>query len=79
VGVARKILAVGENGSARYDATLEPHLHVRCQSTGRVADVPEDLSQMILQHLPTEQLAAIEQKLGFNIHDIQIELIGEFE
>lgn len=76
-GLVQKLPGAGENGSARYDAVRENHLHLRCQKTGAVADVPGDLSQTILKHIPASQLAALEEKLGFKISQVQIELIGE--
>lgn len=65
------------NGSARFDATVDDHLHVRDTRTGAVADVPDDLSKAVLDHLPQHVLRQIEQHLGFTIQQVHIELIGE--
>jgi Fe2+ or Zn2+ uptake regulation protein len=76
-GLAQKL--VGKGGSARYDATVSNHLHVRDQSTGTVADVPEDLSREVLKHIPAAVMQQLESKLGFKIQQVQIELVGRFE
>lgn len=78
-GIVRKIPGSGENGSARYDATTEPHMHACDEVTGRVVDVPDELGRRVFDQISKEQLAAIEQHLGFRIRDIRIELVGEFD
>lgn len=77
-GIAHKLPGAGDNGSARYDAVRGNHLHLRCQRSGAVADVPDDLSQRILDHLPPEVLADVAEKLGFEINQIHIELVGHY-
>jgi Fur family peroxide stress response transcriptional regulator len=77
-GIAHKLPGAGENGSARYDAARDNHLHLRCRQTGTVTDVPDDLGQQILEQLPVETLAALEDKLGFKVDQVQIELVGRF-
>lgn len=76
-GLVQKLPGAGENGSARYDAVRENHLHLRCQKTGAVEDVPEALSRQILKQIPAARLAELEKRLGFKITQVQIELIGE--
>jgi Fe2+ or Zn2+ uptake regulation protein len=76
-GLAQKL--PGTNGSARYDASMENHLYLRCEKTGRVADVPDDLSQKLLAHIPDKTLSEIEGILGFKINQVQIELVGQYE
>lgn len=77
-GLAHKLAGAGENGSARYDAVRGNHLHMRCEETGTVADVPDDLGQQILHHIPPRVLAELESKLGFKVSQVQIELIGRY-
>lgn len=77
-GIVRKLPGVGENGSARYDAITDPHVHACDTSTGRVVDVPESLSKRITDHILKDELAAIEKKLGFRVKDVRIKLLGEF-
>ena len=78
-GLAQKLAGTGSNGSARYDATVDNHLHMCCTRTGSVADVPDELSEQILQHLPADKLHEIEEKFGFKIEQVQIELIGRYD
>ena len=78
-GLVQKLPGVGANGSARYDATRDDHLHVRCQRSGTVADVPADLSDRIIEHIPQNLLQELESRLGFRISQVQLELVGEYE
>ena len=78
-GLIIKLPDAGSNGSARYDAHREPHTHLRCRCTGRVADAPDDISQLILDHLPPEVLETIRKRTGFEVDEVQIELVGKFE
>ena len=78
-GIAQRLPAAGGNGSARYDALRDNHLHLRCQKTGQVADVPDQLGDKILRHIPRETLAELEEELGFEISQVQIELIGRYQ
>ncbi|MEM6551795.1 MAG: Fur family transcriptional regulator [Planctomycetota bacterium] len=77
-GLVHKLPSNNPNGSARYDADCHHHLHVRCAETGRVADIPEDLSRQLLDMLPDARLAELEDRLGFTIDQVQIELLGRF-
>ena len=78
-GLIAKLADAGHNGSARFDAHREPHTHLRDRCTGVVADAPDDISQLILQHLPTEVLETIRQRTGFTVDEVQIELVGKFD
>ena len=78
VGLAQKLPGAGTNGSARFDAIRENHLHLRDQKTGDVADVPAQMSRDVLDRIPPHVLAELEDHLGFRISQVQIELIGEY-
>ena len=77
VGLAQKLAGAGVNGSARYDAGEDNHPHVRCQRTGKVVDVPADISEQILSAIPDEILERVEKLTGIKINQVQVELIGE--
>jgi Fur family peroxide stress response transcriptional regulator len=79
VGLAQKLPGVAANGSARFDAICENHLHLRDQQTGEIADVPHELGQQILDRIPEKTLRQLEQQLGFKISQLQIELVGRRE
>ncbi|MCC7205281.1 MAG: transcriptional repressor [Phycisphaeraceae bacterium] len=83
VGLAMRIASTSNGkrgtGSARYDATVDNHLHLRCQQTGAVIDVPDELSQRLLDRIPSELLAELEAKLGFKVEQVQIEFVGCFD
>ena len=69
----------GKGAPARYDATIHNHLHTRSENTGSVRDIPEQLSQQVLNEIPQNVLKRIETHLGFKIRHVQIELVGEYE
>lgn len=57
------------DGSARYDAKMEPHYHARCVSCGDVSDVPGTLTD--------EDLHLLSQGLdGFSVLGYRLELTG---
>lgn len=78
-GLAHKLASCGENGSTRYDATQHQHLHLRCCKSGQIVDAPDDLCQLLLDHLPDELLKEVEKRAGFKISKVQIDLVGEFQ
>ena len=68
----------GNGASARYDVTVDNHLHTRCKKTGGVRDVPNPLSCKLLDQLPQPIFEQIEADLGFKIRQVQVELVGEY-
>ncbi len=78
-GLAYKLAGCGENGSTRYDVASDDHMHLRCRKTGMINDVPDDLGKTFLEHLPDELLKEVEQRLGFKVCKVQVDLIGEFD
>lgn len=68
----------GKGSCSRYDATTHSHLHVRDASTGEVVDAPANLSKTLLANLPQEVLDQIQKQLGFEVDQVQIELVGRF-
>lgn len=77
-GLAYKISGCGGNGSTRYDAAGDDHLHLRCRKTGHVTDVPEDIGKRILEHIPAELLEELQNRTGFKVNKVQLDLVGEF-
>jgi Fe2+ or Zn2+ uptake regulation protein len=78
-GLAYKIAGCGDNGSTRYDAGGEDHMHLHCQKTGKITDAPEDLGKRILEHIPQELIDELGQQIGFTVKKVQLDLVGEFE
>lgn len=74
-GLAQKLS--GNGGSVRYDALVHNHLHIHCEKSGAIHDVPDELGQKILNAIPQNLLSAIESEMGFKINQVKIELIGE--
>lgn len=77
VGLAQKLPCPG--GPARYDASTDNHLHLRCQESGEIHDLPESLGDRLIRALPKDVLAQVERELGFHIADVRIELVGKFD
>lgn len=78
-GLAHKLASCGENGSTRYDIIGNDHLHLRCCKSGKIADAPDDLGKRFLDQFPDDLLKEVEQRLGFTITRVQIDLVGEFK
>jgi Fur family peroxide stress response transcriptional regulator len=66
-GLASKLTY--SDGSARYDARMDPHHHARCVSCGDVADISGHLDESDLQVL-TQDLQ------GFSVLGYRLELTG---
>ncbi len=75
-GLAQRVF--GNGGSSRYDTTVHDHLHLRCERTGDLCDVPQHIGQQLLDRIPPDVIQQIESKLGFKVRHVQIELIGEY-
>ena len=76
-GLAQRIM--GDHGSSRYDTTEREHLHLRCERSGTVHDVPDPIGRRLLDAIPPSVINDIETKLGFKVHHIQIELVGQMQ
>ena len=74
-GLAKKLPT--EGASSRYEAAMHNHLHLRDSRTGRVLDVPDDLSEAILKQLPRNAMRTLQKRMRFNVRQIKIEFVGE--
>lgn len=75
-GLCRKLPSAGGNGASRYDADIEPHIHVTL-ADGRIVDVPPSLSQRLLERIGVNELAELESELGLRITGVDLKLTGE--
>lgn len=73
-GLARR-LPTG-NGSCRFDANTDEHLHVRFLDTSEILDVPDELSNKILGCLRNSLLEQVKKQLGVEIESISIQLLA---
>jgi Fur family peroxide stress response transcriptional regulator len=73
-GLASK-LAYGDD-SARYDANVSDHPHMRDLATGRVLDVPADLADKVHPVLPRAAIDELLQRTGFRVTGLRVELLG---
>ncbi|MFI4855506.1 MAG: Fur family transcriptional regulator [Phycisphaerales bacterium JB065] len=76
-GLCQKIVPpTGCAAAARYDADLEEHLHV-ITPDGRLLDVPEPIGRQILDRIPAEDVARLEQEMGVKISRIAFQVFAE--
>lgn len=74
-GLARRVGQRSRgSGACRYDADLEPHLHL-VRGDGRVVDVPEHLGRSLMARLDPELLQDIADSAG--VRGIRLELVEE--
>lgn len=66
----------GVSGGARYDATLDDHIHL-VTDDGEIMDVAPDLAREILDSVPDAALRRIERRLGVRIGGVSIQLLGD--
>lgn len=64
------------NGSCRFDANTDPHLHISFRDSDTIVDVPTDLSRRLLDRVPADVLSDIERTLGIEIESLNIELVA---
>lgn len=74
-GLVHRIPARDGKGPSRYDADVSSHAHLVTQD-GRVADLPAELHEQLMQRLPPEFLAELEPRLGVPIDRVSIQLIA---
>lgn len=71
-GLVHRILCAG---GARYDANIGDHLHLTMPD-GRVVDVPHEVSDELLAHLPEDMVGRLSDRLGVPIHRLAIQLVA---
>ena len=74
VGLCRRLATT--NGCCRYDANVSDHMHIRLSDTGEIADVPDDLSQVLLDSVPANVLNEIERRLGVQIEGLNVQILA---
>ena len=78
-GLAQRLTGGKPDGNglnARYDATVDNHIHLRDRETGEVTDAPEAISRKLLAQIPQDVLDRLETETGFRVEDVQIEIVG---
>ncbi len=79
-GLCRRLSNPHEGAGApcRFDADTREHVHL-IHSDGSVKDLPDDLGRRLLESLPPEALAEVEERLGVSIDRLAINLIADSE
>ncbi len=75
---ANLVCRTRENGTVQlaYEAARDPHLHVVDEESGAVLDVSDELSKRLMAAIPGDVVEAIEAELGYEIHEIALQLHG---
>lgn len=78
-GLCRRLATPQTQGNSsspahRFDADMSEHTHL-VTLDGQVHDLPEDLSEEILGHLPPALLARIEERMGVRLGRMSVEFI----
>jgi Fe2+ or Zn2+ uptake regulation protein len=73
-GLARRLNTA--SGVSRFDADTAEHLHIQMRDSSQILDVPPELSDRLMQNVPREVLAEIEQALGVKIDGMNIQLMA---
>lgn len=66
------------DGSARYDGQMDPHLHGRCDSCGKVFDLHGSSEAEVLASLSSGD-SALATAAAFRVTGIRLELTGRCE
>jgi Fe2+ or Zn2+ uptake regulation protein len=72
-GLCRRIPSPSPSGPCRFDAETHDHAHL-LYDDGRVADVPDDLSDRLLAALPDDVLVRIESEFGVSVTNISVQI-----
>ncbi len=71
-GLARRMPTT--DGTARYDADMSSHVHVRIESSPHIQDVPRALGARFLNAIPAELIEDIGRELGVTIDGVSVQL-----
>jgi Fur family transcriptional regulator, ferric uptake regulator len=63
-------------GPCRFDADIDEHLHIELPD-GRMLDVPEYLSEAVLDAIPDHLIKKIEDRMGVKIARVGVRLTAE--
>jgi len=64
------------NGCCRYDADTSLHMHIRFPATAEIEDVPPQLSDKLIDHMPQGVLEEIGRAMGVQIDGMSIQLLA---
>jgi len=73
-GLCRSLPSANGGGAARYDADLSDHVHLTT-ADGKVLDVPDDLSERLLDGLSEDLISELERRTGLRIGRISLQLV----
>jgi Fe2+ or Zn2+ uptake regulation protein len=73
-GLARRIAPTkaGSAAAFRYDADVSNHAHV-LMADGTIHDLPMDLSERVLSHIPADLIQEVERRMGMKVARIGVE------
>ncbi len=74
-GLCRRLPGTSSSSACRYDADTRHHVHLIAE-TGQILDVPPELGVDLIAHLPARTVAEIERRLGVEVTQVDLRLIG---
>ena len=77
-GLARRIAPTcgGSTAAFRYDADISNHAHI-VRANGSMEDLPRDLSERVMSHLPRDLIAEVEQRMGLRVSRLGVEFVEQ--
>ena len=72
-GLARRLHT---DAADRYDAETGEHVHLQMPD-GSILDVPEELSERLLERFPDDLVAELERRTGLRIGRVSLKLVVE--
>lgn len=74
-GLCRRLPGATASGACRYDADTTAHAHLIADS-GEILDVPDDLSDRLVQSLPSDVIAEMERRFGVAVKRVELHLFA---
>ncbi|MEM1329296.1 MAG: transcriptional repressor [Planctomycetota bacterium] len=75
-GLCRRLPNAAGSGPARYDADTSDHVHLATPD-GKLLDIPEDLSEEILDRLGDDLVTEIERRTGIRVGRMSVQLVAD--
>lgn len=73
-GLVRKIPT--HDGACRYDADTTDHMHLML-GDGAVRDVPADLGERFLEHIPPSLVEELERRMGVRVRRVTVSVVAD--
>jgi Fe2+ or Zn2+ uptake regulation protein len=75
VGLVRRLACAKGTGPCRFDADTSDHVHLSMPD-GQIRDVPEDLSQKLLEAIPPSAVEDLERRMGVRVGGLTVQVVA---